>query len=46
MAHSETREEGGLRPSGYGILLAKSVVDELIYNEAHNLIGIFKYLNR
>jgi len=45
MAHSETREERGLRPGGYGIGLAKSLVDELVYNEAHNEVAIVKYLN-
>lgn len=45
MAHSETREEKGLRPGGYGIQLAKSLVDELVYNEAHNEVAIIKYLN-
>ena len=45
MAHSETREERGLRPGGYGIALAKSMVDELVYNEAHNEVAIVKYLN-
>jgi CheY-like chemotaxis protein/anti-sigma regulatory factor (Ser/Thr protein kinase) len=45
MAHSETREERGLRPGGYGIQLAKSLVDELVYNEAHNEVAIIKYLN-
>lgn len=45
MAHSEAREEKGLRPGGYGIRLAKSLVDELVYNEAHNEVAIIKYLN-
>jgi CheY-like chemotaxis protein len=45
MAHTETREERGLRPGGYGIQLAKSQVDELVYNEAHNQVAIIKYLN-
>jgi anti-sigma regulatory factor (Ser/Thr protein kinase) len=45
MAHSKTREERGLRPGGYGIRLAKSMVDELVYNEAHNEVAIVKYLN-
>lgn len=34
MGHNESREERGLRPGGYGIQLAKSLVDELVYNEA------------
>jgi anti-sigma regulatory factor (Ser/Thr protein kinase) len=39
------REERGLRPGGFGILLAKSLVDELVYNEAHNEVVMVKYLN-
>jgi len=45
MAHSEAREEKGLRPGGYGIRLAKSLVDELVYNEAHNEVAMVKYLH-
>ena len=33
IAHIEKRLEQGLRPGGFGILMAKNVVDELIYNE-------------
>jgi CheY-like chemotaxis protein/anti-sigma regulatory factor (Ser/Thr protein kinase) len=45
IAHSEAREEKGLRPGGYGIRLAKSLVDELVYNEAHNEVAMVKYLH-
>jgi CheY-like chemotaxis protein/anti-sigma regulatory factor (Ser/Thr protein kinase) len=45
IAHSEAREVKGLRPGGYGIRLAKSLVDELVYNEAHNEVAIVKYLH-
>ena len=45
IAHIVVREELGLRPGGYGIQLAKSQVDELIYNEAHNEVVMVKYLN-
>jgi len=44
-AHTFVREEKGLRPGGFGILLAKSLVDELVYNEAHNEVVMVKYLN-
>ena len=43
--HTFVREERGLRPGGFGILLAKSLVDELVYNEAHNEVVMVKYLN-
>ena len=44
-AHMSVREEKGLRPGGFGILLAKSLIDELVYNEAHNEVVMLKYLN-
>ena len=44
MAHSQSREKKGLRPGGYGIQLAKSLVDDLVYNEAHNEVALIKYL--
>lgn len=44
MAHMKVREEKGLRPGGFGILLASSIVDELIYNEKHNEVVLIKYL--
>jgi len=44
-AHADVREERGMRPGGYGIELAKSLVDELVYNEAHNEVVMVKYLN-
>ncbi len=34
----------GLRPGGFGILLAKAMVDELLYNEKHNEVVMVKYL--
>ena len=36
LAHIEKRLEQGLRPGGFGILMAKNVVDELIYSEHGN----------
>ena len=45
IAHSDVREKKGLRPGGYGVRLAKSLVDDLVYNQAHNEVAIFKYLN-
>ncbi len=44
IAHVKVREEKGLRPGGFGILLASSIVDELIYNEKHNDVVLIKYL--
>jgi CheY-like chemotaxis protein/anti-sigma regulatory factor (Ser/Thr protein kinase) len=44
LAHAQAREEKGLRPGGLGLLLTKQMVDELIYNEAHNQVVLIKYL--
>lgn len=39
----ERRTEMGLRPGGFGILLAQGVVDELIYSEAGNEVLMIKH---
>jgi anti-sigma regulatory factor (Ser/Thr protein kinase) len=33
-----------LRPGGFGILLAKQVVDEMFYNEHRNEVLLIKHL--
>jgi two-component system, OmpR family, response regulator len=43
--HARVRKERGTRPGGLGILLAKAMVDELVYNEAHNEVVMVKYLD-
>jgi CheY-like chemotaxis protein/anti-sigma regulatory factor (Ser/Thr protein kinase) len=45
LAVCDVREQKGMRPGGYGIQLVKSLVDELVYNEAHNEVVMVKYLN-
>lgn len=45
MRHLEVREKSGMRPGGYGILLATGIVDELIYNETGNGVLLIKYLD-
>jgi anti-sigma regulatory factor (Ser/Thr protein kinase) len=42
-AHIVQREAEGLRPGGYGLLLASGTVDELIYNEIGNEVLLIKY---
>jgi CheY-like chemotaxis protein/anti-sigma regulatory factor (Ser/Thr protein kinase) len=42
--HAQVREEKGLRPGGLGVLIARSMADELIYNEARNEVVFVKYL--
>ena len=46
LQHLEFREERGMRAGGYGVLLAKSLVDDLIYNEKGNEVMLIKYLHR
>jgi CheY-like chemotaxis protein len=43
--HMEARKEKGLRPGGFGILMAQSMVDELLYNEQQNEVVFVKYLD-
>ena len=42
--HLIVREEKGLRPGGFGLAMTRSLVDELIYNEARNEAIFVKYL--
>lgn len=43
--HGEVREEKGMRPGGFGILIARGVVDELIYNEVGNEVLLIKHIS-
>jgi DNA-binding NarL/FixJ family response regulator len=42
--HAAYREAQGLRPGGYGVLVAKHLVDELYYGEKGNDVLLIKYL--
>jgi CheY-like chemotaxis protein len=42
--HLVVREEKGLRPGGFGLAMTRSLVDELVYNEARNEVLFVKYL--
>jgi two-component system, OmpR family, response regulator len=42
--HVEVRVEAGQRPGGFGILMTRNLVDELIYNERGNGVLFVKYL--
>lgn len=42
--HVEVRAEAGQRPGGFGILMTRSLVDELLYNERGNGALFVKYL--
>ena len=42
--HVEIRAEHGQRPGGFGILMTRSLVDELLYNERGNAALLVKHL--
>jgi CheY-like chemotaxis protein/anti-sigma regulatory factor (Ser/Thr protein kinase) len=42
--HVEERLGQGLRPGGFGILMTRNLVDELLYNERGNTVLFVKYL--
>ena len=42
--HVEVRVEKGQRPGGFGILMTRNLVDELLYNELGNAVLFVKYL--
>jgi anti-sigma regulatory factor (Ser/Thr protein kinase) len=44
LRHAVLRERQGIRPGGYGMLLARHLVDELLYNEQGNEVLLVKYL--
>jgi anti-sigma regulatory factor (Ser/Thr protein kinase) len=44
LACQEVRAKEGLRPGGYGILMARKVVDELIYSEVGNEVLLIKHV--
>lgn len=43
--HLEIRDAQGMRPGGFGVLLAQRLVDQLIYNEQGNEVALIKYLD-
>ena len=42
--HLGIREEMSLRAGGFGLLMVRAQVDELVYNEKHNEVIFMKYL--
>ena len=44
--HAEIRDELGLRPGGFGILLAQKLVDQVIYGQNGNEVLLIKYLDK
>ena len=45
-SHVAVREEKGMRPGGFGLLMARKLVDELIYSEEGNEVMLVKYLDK
>lgn len=45
LRHQAYRDAKGMRAGGFGVLLARSLVDEVIYNEKGNEVLLIKYLN-
>lgn len=43
--HDAIRQQKGLRPGGFGLVLAQANVDELLYNEKQNEVVFVKYLD-
>jgi anti-sigma regulatory factor (Ser/Thr protein kinase)/ActR/RegA family two-component response regulator len=43
--HIALREQQGMRPGGFGVLLAQQLVDELIYGQDGNEVLLIKYLD-
>jgi anti-sigma regulatory factor (Ser/Thr protein kinase)/DNA-binding NarL/FixJ family response regulator len=44
LAVAEGRARSGLRPGGFGLLLARQIVDEMIHNERGNEVILIKHL--
>jgi anti-sigma regulatory factor (Ser/Thr protein kinase)/ActR/RegA family two-component response regulator len=44
-AHVKLREQEGMRPGGYGLLMAAGTVDELIFSEIGNEVLLIKYID-
>jgi anti-sigma regulatory factor (Ser/Thr protein kinase) len=44
LKHVGIRAGRGMRPGGFGLVLVRQLVDELIYNPAHNQVIFVKYL--
>jgi anti-sigma regulatory factor (Ser/Thr protein kinase)/ActR/RegA family two-component response regulator len=44
-SHLEKREAQGMRAGGYGILVARNVVDEMMYSEVGNEVLLIKHMD-
>jgi anti-sigma regulatory factor (Ser/Thr protein kinase) len=46
LAAAAHRAEKGLRPGGFGMLIARQVADEIVYNESGNEVILIKHIDR
>jgi hypothetical protein len=46
LAHAERRAQLGLRPGGFGLLIARKVVDEFLHSEKANEVLLIKHTRR
>lgn len=46
MAAMKQREDAGLRSGGFGMLIVRQVVDEMVYNERGNEVLLIKHLTK
>ncbi len=44
IAHMEVRDNAGMRAGGFGLLIARAIADELMFNERGNEVTFVKYL--
>jgi anti-sigma regulatory factor (Ser/Thr protein kinase) len=44
-AHVVKREQEGMRPGGFGLLVVSGIVDELLYSEIGNEVLLIKYMD-
>jgi anti-sigma regulatory factor (Ser/Thr protein kinase) len=44
IAHMEMRDKAGMRAGGFGLMLARAIADELMFNERGNEVTFVKYL--
>jgi len=45
LERAQLRERMGLRPGGFGLLMTRQLVDDMVYNEAGNEVLLIKYLS-
>jgi len=45
VTHTRVRDEKGIRPGGFGLLMVRAMCDELLYNEKQNEVVFIKYLD-